>query len=117
LRDIEHQKYDPASFIEELKEQMNQIVQQVLSDNSNRRVCVTTKEDLKKRIVQKSKAKATQKAKDAKKETKEQSSPSTNIAGTVCPQCKEGIIIKGKSAYGCSNWKNGCNYRIPFEEK
>ena len=29
LRDIEHQKYDPASFIEELKEQMNQIVQQV----------------------------------------------------------------------------------------
>ena len=43
LRDIEHQKYDPASFIEELKEQMNQIVQQVLSDNSNRRVCVTTK--------------------------------------------------------------------------
>lgn len=117
LRDIEHQKYDPASFIEELKEQMNQIVKQVLSDNSNRRVCVTTKEDLKKRIVQKSKAKATQKAKDAKKETKEQSSPSTNIAGTVCPQCKEGIIIKGKSAYGCSNWKNGCNYRIPFDEK
>ena len=38
LRDIEHKKYDPASFIEELKEQMNQIVQQVLSDNSNRRV-------------------------------------------------------------------------------
>lgn len=117
LRDIEHQKYDPASFIEELKEQMNQIVQQVLSDNSNRRVYVTTKEDLKKRIVQKSKAKAIQKVKDAKKETKEQSSSPTNIAGTVCPQCKEGIIIKGKSAYGCSNWKNGCNYRIPFDEK
>ena len=96
---------------------MNQIVQQVLSDNSNRRVCVTTKEDLKKRIIQKSKTKATQKAKDAKKESKEQSSPATNIAGTVCPQCKEGIIIKGKSAYGCSNWKNGCNYRIPFDEK
>lgn len=117
LRDIEHQKYDPASFIEELKEQMNQIVQQVLSDNSNRRVCVPTKEDLKKRIVQKSKAKATQKAKDTKKEAKEQSLSPTNIAGTVCPQCKEGIIIKGKSAYGCSNWKNGCNYRIPFDEK
>lgn len=117
LRDIEYQKYDPASFIEELKEQMNQIVQQVLSDNSNRRVCVATKEDLKKRIIQKSKTKATQKAKDAKKESKEQSSPATNIAGTVCPQCKEGIIIKGKSAYGCSNWKNGCNYRIPFDEK
>ena len=117
LRDIEHQKYDPASFIEELKEQMNQIVQQGLRDNSNRRVCVTTKEDLKKRIIQKSKAKATQKTKDTKKEVKKQSSSPTDIAGTVCPQCKEGVIIKGKSAYGCSNWKNGCNYRIPFDEK
>ena len=117
MRDIEHQKYDPSSFIEELKEQMNQIVQQVLSDNSNRRVCVTTKEDLKKRIVQKSKVKATEKVKDAKKDSKVQASSSENITGTVCPQCKEGIIIKGKSAYGCSNWKNGCNYRIPFNKK
>ena len=49
LRDIEHQKYDPASFIEELKEQMkSDCSARFLSDNSNRRVCVTTKEDLKK---------------------------------------------------------------------
>ena len=117
MRDIEHQKYDPASFIEELKEQMNQIVQQVLSDNSNRRVCVTTKEDLKKRIIQKSKTKAHKRQKILRKRLRNKSLSPTNIAGTVCPQCKEGIIIKGKSAYGCSNWKNGCNYRIPFDEK
>ena len=38
LRDIEHKTYDPAQFITELKEQINDIVRQVLADNSNRRV-------------------------------------------------------------------------------
>lgn len=33
----------------------------------------------------------------------------------VCPKCNNGIILKGKSAYGCSNYANGCNFRIPFE--
>ena len=49
LRDIEHQKYDPQQFINELKEQITQIVNQVLSDNSNRRVAVTSDADLKKK--------------------------------------------------------------------
>ena len=34
---------------------------------------------------------------------------------TVCPKCKTGTIVKGNSAYGCSNWKSGCNFRLPFE--
>ena len=32
-----------------------------------------------------------------------------------CPSCKQGIIVKGKSAYGCTNFKNNCRLRIPFE--
>ena len=38
------------------------------------------------------------------------------IIGLPCPLCKEGHIIKGKTAYGCSRWKEGCTYRRPFEE-
>ncbi len=38
LRDIEHQKYDAGTFINELKEQITQIVNQVLADNSNRKL-------------------------------------------------------------------------------
>jgi DNA topoisomerase-3 len=34
---------------------------------------------------------------------------------SLCPKCKTGNILKGGAAYGCSNWKNGCNFRIPFE--
>ena len=48
LRDIEHQKYDPARFIDELKEQITMIVNQVLSDNSNRRIAVAVEEEKKK---------------------------------------------------------------------
>ena len=38
LRDIEHCKYDPAQFIQELKQQIAEIVNQVLADNTNRRI-------------------------------------------------------------------------------
>ena len=40
LRDIEHKTYDPALFIQELKQQITEIVNQVLADNENRRITV-----------------------------------------------------------------------------
>jgi len=33
-----------------------------------------------------------------------------------CPKCKKGIVIKGKSAYGCSHWEKGCKFRFSFED-
>ena len=48
LRDIEHQKYDPQQFIEELKQQVAEIVHEVMTDTSNRRVTVLTDAELKK---------------------------------------------------------------------
>ena len=49
LRDIEHQKYDPAQFINELKQQITEIVGQVLADNSSRRVAIVEEESKKKK--------------------------------------------------------------------
>lgn len=34
-----------------------------------------------------------------------------------CPKCNIGHLIKGNSAWGCSDWKNGCKMKIPFEFK
>ena len=48
LRDIEHQKYDAKQFIDELKEQVAEIVKEVMTDTSNRRVTVLTDAELKK---------------------------------------------------------------------
>ena len=105
LRDIEHKTYDPGQFINELKEQINQIVNDVLADNSSR-ITTTTEEDLKK--------KETKKKKTAPKPKKLPADDS--IIGKVCPVCGQGTIIKGKTAYGCSNWKGGCKFRLPFAE-
>ena len=105
LRDIEHKTYDPADFINGLKEQINQIVKDVLSDNSAHHVTITTEEDLKKKPA-------------AKKTTarKPSAASKTSMVGKPCPLCGKGTIIKGKTAYGCSNWKEGCQYRLPFDK-
>lgn len=39
-----------------------------------------------------------------------------DMIGMPCPVCKEGKIIKGKTAYGCSRWREGCTYRMPFDK-
>ena len=110
LRDIEHKTYDPGQFINELKEQINNIVIDVLSDNSCRRVTVLSEEDLKKKDTKK---KAT--TKKPKKTTKTETVVvDDSLIGKPCPLCGKGTIIKGKTAYGCSNWKVGCKYRQPF---
>ena len=116
LRDIEHKTYDPADFINGLKEQINQIVNDVLSDNSLRHVTVTTDEDLKKKETKKRKSPAKKEAQKPASNVTAESTPATtdNIIGKVCPLCGKGTIIKGKTAYGCSNWKEGCKYRQPF---
>ncbi|MDP5081235.1 MAG: DNA topoisomerase 3 [Winogradskyella sp.] len=36
------------------------------------------------------------------------------LAGDVCPKCKTGKILKGNTAFGCSNYKVGCDFRVPF---
>ena len=33
----------------------------------------------------------------------------------TCPKCKKGTIIKGKTAYGCSDYKNGCDFRFSYD--
>lgn len=110
LRDIEHKTYDPATFILELKEQINNIVHDVLSDNTNRRVTVLTEEDLKK----KSKKKTVKKQQPAANKTVATEQPV--VEGGVCPLCGKGTIIKGKTAYGCSRWREGCTFRHPFAQ-
>ena len=175
LREIERDQYDPHQFINELEEMLGQIVHSVRSDYTNRRVTLTTDEDLKK--------KSTTKRKSTKERTKETSSapsspttdapaadtkdvpkvvepsgaqaqfvagfqprkvtskavPPSGVApsqspqikdgassnsmtdeddwiGLPCPQCKQGVIIKGRTAYGCSRWREGCNFRRPFNK-
>ena len=116
LRDIEAHKYDPQLFIDELKQQVTDIVRQVISDQSNRRVPIVAEEPQKKAATAKTNAEGESK----KKRTPSKRSPKTTgleavIVGKPCPLCGQGTIIKGKTAYGCSRWKEGCAWRQPFK--
>lgn len=121
LRDIEHKKDDAADFINGLKQQVTEIVNDVLRDNTNRRVTILTDEDLKKKKKATKKKTTTAKADNKKADAPQPTPPDStsaddSIIGTTCPICGKGTIIKGKTAYGCSNWRNGCTYRVDFDK-
>lgn len=112
LRDIEHKTYDAAKFISELKEQINSIVRDVLNDNENRRVTILSEEELKKKKTKK----RIQKTTAIKKTDNTKPNLDDVVEGAKCPVCGKGVIIKGKTAYGCSRWKEGCTFRHPFAQ-
>lgn len=118
LREIEKKNYDAATFLAELKQMVQEIVQSVLSDNSNRRVTVT-EETKPQPAARKRPTNTTPKAPRA---TTKASAPKAALQkmddswiGKACPVCGRGIIIKGNAAYGCSRWKEGCTFRHPFK--
>ena len=113
LREIEKNTFQASQFLEELKQMVTEIVNAVLSDNSNRRITVVNPEEEKKK--KKSSAPKKEGASIAKeKPAPQRLSADDSIIGQPCPVCGKGHIIKGKTAYGCSEWKSGCTYRLPF---
>lgn len=114
LREIEKKSYDAATFLDELKQMVNDIVHSVLSDNTNRRITVMeeTPKENKAKEVRKKRTSSPRKPKDEKPQVPLKVDDS--MLGKACPICGKGIIIKGKTAYGCSDWKNGCSFRQNF---
>ena len=122
LREIERRNYDAATFLSELKQMVTDIVYTVLRDNSNRRVTVMPEEPKAPaakpaaREKKTEKKTTTRKKKDAPSPAPANSLPEGDaIVGQPCPLCGKGTILKGKTAYGCSEWKNGCTFRKPFD--
>jgi DNA topoisomerase-3 len=127
LREIERRQYDAQTFIAELKQMVTDIINQVRNDHSNRQVAVTTEEDLKKKAKKvapsnvpagfqpQKKAAPKKAAKKSTEEVKAEHNPD-EVIGMPCPLCHEGQIIKGRTAYGCSRWREGCTYRLPFDQ-
>ncbi|HIY35339.1 MAG TPA: DNA topoisomerase 3 [Candidatus Paraprevotella stercorigallinarum] len=123
LRQIEKNTYDAKTFLDELKQMVTEIVHTVLADNTNRRVTLIKEEeekkaDRKKKVSKPSPKKKASQAEATKKQTPApaEAHPDTPIKeGAPCPVCGKGHIIKGKTAYGCSEWRNGCTFRHPLD--
>ncbi len=123
LREIEQHKYEARQFLDELKQMVTEIVTTVMLDNSNRRVAAAVVEQPKKATPKKKAAPKTKKTAEGIDSSQRTVPPgndmpfSTNsdaIIGQPCPLCGKGHIIKGKTAYGCSEWHNGCGWRKAF---
>ncbi|MBN8696261.1 MAG: DNA topoisomerase 3 [Bacteroidetes bacterium] len=87
LRQIEKGDYQAEQFLQEMKQMVGDLVMQVKNE-SGKRIALETAE------------------------TKEKKSANSVLE---CPKCKSGNMLKGKTAFGCSNFKNGCDFKVPFE--
>ena len=111
LREIEKKTYDARQFLEELKAMVSEIVMSVLSDNTNRRITIQEA----KPVEEKSKKEPKKRERKTQRPKEKKKPESDAVVGQPCPVCGKGVIIKGKTAYGCSEWKSGCTYRKSFE--
>ena len=139
LRQIEKGTYEARTFLEELKQLVCQIVSNVFSDTSARSITIqeavaekqTETKEKKKPAAAKEKApksdgapkgKAAKEKDVAKKETspgaETKTLPENNLQAPsvklVCPICHKGTILRGKMAYGCSEYKSGCTFRMDY---
>ena len=107
LRDIERGAYQATQFIDELKAMVSNVVTEVMRQNPTQRLVSEVQEQPKK---QPSKPKTSK-----PKTTKSVSKPPVITEGAPCPKCGKGVIIKGRTAYGGSLWREGCDWRQSFE--
>ena len=110
LRMIERGEYQAGQFIDELKQMVVDIIHSVMSDQTNRQVAyVNPEEEKKKADAEKKAAAAEKRASQPRKPRK----PKLKVPDK-CPLCG-GDVLKGKTAYGCANWRTGCTWRLPFD--
>jgi DNA topoisomerase-3 len=112
LRQIERGTYEARTFLEELKQMVNQVVINVLSDQSTRRI--TIEEAVKEQPKEEKKEKKPRKPRAKKEEAPKEKAAPKQPEKPVCPVCKKGSILRGKTAYGCSEYKNGCTFRLDY---
>ena len=97
LKEIEQGNYNAGIFIHDMKKMVNELVYEVKNEQEG--------------------VKISHAATVASNKTKKASKSKTAITEEQCPKCKNGTIIKGKSAYGCSDYSSGCKLLIPFKYK
>lgn len=112
LREIEEGNYSAATFISEMKSMVSQITQEVKKDSNNVKFqAATTKRNTYRKktdTTEKFGSKAVQKHKKAP-------ASATLVTQCKCPKCFKGGLLKGKTAYGCSRYTEGCSFRLPFQ--
>lgn len=101
LKEIERGEFNAGTFINNMKKMVDELVYEVRSNTIKKRISSASSD--------------TELSPIKKKSVKKGTTSKKQIVGKTCPKCKKGNIIKGSSAYGCSEYKNSCDLKIPFE--
>ena len=127
LRQIEKGEYDPHLFLTEMKQMVTDLTKEVKSENGS---LITIEANIPMAIGTAANNSTSNVSNNLNSTTKSNSTNSENKnlsktpltetkikSETViqCPKCKQGIIIKGNSAFGCNRFKEGCQFKISFE--
>jgi DNA topoisomerase III len=94
LKDIEKGTFTAGAFIKNMKRMVEALVTEVRSET--RHANISHAGNIQNEVVKTEKKKA------------------AGILAEVCPKCKKANLIKGKSAYGCGNYKAGCDFVLPY---
>ena len=108
LRQIEKGTYEAATFLEELKQMVHEIVLHVLTDQSTHSIAYTEAEPLPTKVKESSKEAPKEKKARKPRVTK------SKAPDLTCPRYKKGTILRGRTAYGCSEYKSGCTFRLDY---
>jgi len=94
LKDIEKGEFTAGAFIKNMKQMVEALVYEVRSETRRANISHAGSIQKQEAVVEKKKA--------------------AGILAEVCPKCKKGNFIKGKSAFGCSEYKAGCDFVLPY---
>lgn len=115
LRDIEKGTFAASQFIDELKQMVGNVVLEVMKENPTHRLVVTQSTvSANNQPIASADQNASKKQPTASSKRKSPKKPIIK-EGAPCPKCGKGVIIKGRTAFGCSLWREGCDWRQPFE--
>lgn len=92
LQEIEKGTYNAGTFIKNMKQMVDELVYEVRLERDSAQISHVAQVE----------------AQKSKKKT-------SGITTQNCPKCKTGTLLKGKTAYGCSEYKNGCSFLLPFK--
>ena len=103
LKEIERGEFNAGTFINNMKKMVDELVYEVRSNSSTKRISSNTT------VI------ANKTTQSVKPKTQTKKIKSKEVADKTCPKCKKGRLLKGSSAFGCSDYKVGCDFKIPFE--
>lgn len=112
LRQIESGEYDARQFISDLTQKVTRMVTEVIRDPRTMSA-----------LIEEEKSAVSERGEEKKKRQRHSSSQSGKSAdappveGDLCPKCRQGHLLRGRTALGCSRYAEGCDYRFPLPEE